>query len=202
MIDFRKAATILAFALSAAGISAHPHVFITNRMLVTFDGSTLSRIDLEWTFDELFSSTIIADYDQNRNGKFEPKEASELRIGAFDNLSNYHYFVALFLDGKAITMSPIRDFKPSISGNRLVYRFGIPLKVTIGIGERHSLGVTLYDDSYYSAFDRIHPADVVVEKSAGVECLVSIEKTIVKASWPGQYMPDQVVLRMKGAPKP
>ena len=30
-----------------------------------------------------------------------------------------------------------------------------------------------------------------------VEAAVSIEKTKVKAEWPGQFMPDQIVLRMK-----
>ena len=41
-------------------------------------------------------------------------------------------------------------------------------------------------------------AYVALESDTDVDCAVSIEKTKVKAVWPGQYMPDQVVLRMKG----
>jgi hypothetical protein len=32
-----------------------------------------------------------------------------------------------------------------------------------------------------------------------VTCAISVEKTTVKPAWPGQYMPDQLVLRMKQA---
>ena len=41
------------------------------------------------------------------------------------------------------------------------------------------------------------PDDVALRSGEAVETAVSIEKTKVKAEWPGQFMPDQIVLRMK-----
>ncbi|MGO8693169.1 MAG: hypothetical protein ACLQMF_05790 [Rectinemataceae bacterium] len=48
------------------------------------------------------------------------------------------------------------------------------------------------------AFDILKVACVAFESDTDVDCAVSIQKTKVKAVWPGQYMPEQVALRMKG----
>jgi hypothetical protein len=57
---------------------------------------------------------------------------------------------------------------------------------------------TIYDDTYYVAFDLLHLDDVTVQAGPDVTCTLSIEKTRVKPLWPGQYMPDQLVIRFKG----
>jgi ABC-type uncharacterized transport system substrate-binding protein len=188
--------------LVATTAYAHPHVFITNRSFIVFEGATLVRMNLEWTFDELFSSTIITDFDANKNGRFEAGEVSELKIGAFDNLARFHYFTSIVLDGKPQTLHAIEDFKPSISGGKLIYRFSIPIGVVVKQGETRNLGITLYDDSYYSAFAKMGAENVILSKAEGVECRVSIDKESVKASWPGQFMPDRIVLKLRGVPKP
>jgi ABC-type uncharacterized transport system substrate-binding protein len=175
---------------------AHPHVFITCHVQVYFDDAGLSKLSFEWTFDELFSQMIIADYDNGGKGYFTGAEAAALKKGAFDNLVNYHYFVALGLDGKVVKLPPIRDFKPSIAGGRLVYAFSLPLSVPLA-GQPRKVTVTIYDDTYYVAFDKMSVADVDVQAKPSVECAVSIEKTKVRATWPGQFMPDMVVLRLK-----
>jgi ABC-type uncharacterized transport system substrate-binding protein len=186
------------FLIGAAQAFAHPHVFITNKMWAVFEGSALARIDFEWTFDESFSNMIISDYDKGKKGTFDAKEAAALKIGAFDNLRNYHYFIALRLDGRPLALPPIANFRPSISGLNLVYRFSLPVNLALKAGTPSTLGVVIYDDTYYVAFDRMSVSDVVVEPSATVDCAVSIEKTTAKAVWPGQFMPDQVVFRMRG----
>ena len=64
--------------------------------------------------------------------------------------------------------------------------------------EGQSVRVTVYDDSYYVAFDLLHVEDVTVQAGQDVTCALSIEKTKVKPLWPGQYMPDQLVISFKG----
>jgi hypothetical protein len=39
--------------------------------------------------------------------------------------------------------------------------------------------------------------DVKIKGDGGLSIALSIEKTKVKPLWPGQYMPDQVVIRFK-----
>jgi ABC-type uncharacterized transport system substrate-binding protein len=194
----RAAVCAAALALfPVAGAYAHPHVFITARVAAEFDGSSLASLDISWTFDDLFSQMIIADYDRGRKGSFTDKEAAALKKGAFDNLRNYHYFLSLFVDGKGVSLPPIKDFKPSINSGKLVYSFSLPLTLAIG-GKGREVRLTLYDDTYYVAFDKMESSDIELESDGAVITAVSIEKTKVKAEWPGQFMPDQIVFRMKG----
>jgi ABC-type uncharacterized transport system substrate-binding protein len=192
----RAALAILVALVPALGLHAHPHVFISNRVAVAFEENSLAKISVEWTFDELFSQMIIADYDVGKKGSFTEAEAEALRKGAFDNLRNYHYFLAFYIGGKRVDLPPIKDFKPSIRDGKLVYAFSLPFAIPITAAERE-LRITIYDDTYYVAFDKMSPSDVAVGSADSIDTTVSIEKTKVKAEWPGQFMPDQVVLRMK-----
>lgn len=191
-----RGSVALLFALwPLLALNAHPHVFIKSQVAVDFQGTSLSALSVEWTFDELFSQMIAADYDRSRKGSFTETEAAALKKGAFDNLRNYHYFLALFLDGKPLLLPPIRNFRPSMREGRLVYTFSLPL--ALAIASRSELRITIYDDSYYVAFDKLSPTDVSLGSAQAVEASVSIEKTKVHAEWPGQFMPDQIVLRLK-----
>jgi ABC-type uncharacterized transport system substrate-binding protein len=139
---------------------------------------------------------IAADYDRGKKGSFTEAEAAALKKGAFDNLRNYHYFLALHLNGKPLALPAIGDFKPTLRAGKLVYSFSLPLALPIA-ATGSELRITIYDDSYYVAFDKMSPSDVAIRSGDSIAVAVSIEKTKVKAEWPGQFMPDQIVLRMK-----
>jgi hypothetical protein len=49
------------------------------------------------------------------------------------------------------------------------------------------------------AFDLLHLPDVTMQAGPDITCNLSIEKTKVKPLWPGQFMPDQLVIRFKGS---
>jgi len=193
--------TILAAVVAACGpilaAAAHPHVFIANRTTLTFDQQELQGITFQWTFDPMFSAMILGDYDPGHTGKFDAAHAAALKAGAFDNLVNYHYFVAIWVGGKPLKKLSIQKFTPSVSDQgRLVYRFFVPVRVPLK-AEDQTVLLTVYDDSYYVAFDILHPQDVTVECGSSVNCDLSVQKTKIKPEWPGQYMPDQLVIRFK-----
>jgi ABC-type uncharacterized transport system substrate-binding protein len=178
---------------------AHPHVFINNKMTVLFEGGTLQGISFQWTFDDMFSNMILSDYDPKRTGQFDAARIKALKAGAFDNLENYHYFVAMTIGAKPVSRFTIEQFSPSVTDTKkLVYSFFIPLKVAVQAKEQ-SVRLTVYDDTYFVAFDLLHLDDVKVAAGPDVACDLAIEKTKVKPQWPGQYMPDQLVIRFKGS---
>jgi ABC-type uncharacterized transport system substrate-binding protein len=177
---------------------AHPHVFINNRMTVQFDGSTFSGITFTWTFDEMSSSLFLTDYHPQDDGSFDTKSAANLKANAFDNLINYHYFLAFSLGGKSISKFMVERFVPSmVDKTKLVYTFFVPLSLPVKDAEQ-TLRITVYDDTYFCAFDILHLDAVTVTGADKVSSRLAVEKTTVKASWPGQYMPDQLVVRFKG----
>lgn len=192
----RVAVAILIALVPALGAYAHPHVFISSRVAVDFDADSLSRVSVEWTFDELFSQMILADFHANKDGSFAEAEAAALKKGAFDNLRNYHYFLAFYVGGKHIALPPIEEFNPSVRDGKLVYAFSLPFAIPIG-DTAIELRITIYDDTYYTAFDKMSPSEVVLRGGDSIDAAISIEKTKVKAVWPGQFMPDQIVIRMK-----
>ena len=186
--------------LGAQPASAHPHVFINNRMTVMFEGGILQGIGFTWTFDDMFSNMILLDYDPKHTGKFDAAQVKAVKEGAFDNLENYHYFIAIIVGKRALAHFTIEQFSPSVADQtKLVYSFFIPLKIPVEPAEK-SVRLTVYDDSYYVAFDLLHLSDVTVKAGADVACDLAIEKTKVKPLWPGQYMPDQLVITFKRSP--
>ena len=194
----RRAALALAFAFAGAfSAFAHPHVFINNTMTVLFDAGKLSGISFRWAFDDMFSEMILTDFKPNVDGNFTAKQTATIKSGAFDNLENYHYFLAFFIGKKPLKKIRIERFTPSVvEGTKLVYSFFVPLDLPV-TAEEQSVRVTVYDDTYFVAFDLMHADDVAVKGDEGVSVGLSIEKTKVKPLWPGQYMPDNLVIRFK-----
>ena len=185
---------------SALPVLAHPHVFIANRMTLAFDQGLFQGINFQWTFDPMFSAMILGDYDPGHTGRFDAAHAEALKEGAFDNLVNYHYFIALWVGGKPVKKFAIQKFTPSVADKgRLVYSFFVPVKLPL-TAEDQTVLLTVYDDTYYVAFDILHVQDVTVASGPDVACDLSVQKTKVKAEWPGQYMPDQLVIRFKEPP--
>ena len=190
-------AAILLLAAAALPCAAHPHVFVSNRMTVLFDQGALQGITFQWTFDDMFSAMILADYDPAHTHRFDGARTKALKAGAFDNLENYHYFVAISIGSTPMRRLSIERFVPSVTEKgRLVYSFFIPVKLAV-TPEEKTVALTVYDDSYYVAFDILHVQDVEVQAGPEVACTLAVQKTKVKPAWPGQYMPDQLVIRFK-----
>ncbi|MGO9310042.1 MAG: DUF1007 family protein [Spirochaetia bacterium] len=196
----RSFPSVLAFlVLSVVPAHAHPHVFVNNKMVVSFDAGMLQGISFRWTFDDMFSSMILEDFDPRHTGQFDAAQVKAVKEGAFDNLENYHYFIALAAGNKPISRFKIQKFTPSVvEKTKLVYSFYVPLNLPVKPTDQ-SVRVTVYDDSYYVAFDLLHLDDVTVQSGDDVTCDLSVEKTKVKPLWPGQYMPDQLVIKFKGS---
>ena len=80
----RSWATIALLAAVALPVFAHPHVFVDNRMTVQFGEGMLQGIVFTWTFDDMFSNMILADYDPKHTGQFDAVQVKAVKAGAFD----------------------------------------------------------------------------------------------------------------------
>ena len=197
-MSFRRFGFLVLFGAAAvAAAFAHPHVFINNTMTVVFDRGTLKGVTFRWVFDDMFSEMILTDFKPGVDGNFSPAATRQIKSGAFDNLENYHYFLAFFVGRKPLKKVRIERFTPTVvEGKQLVYSFFVPLDLPVTPDEQ-TVRVTVYDDTYFVAFDLMHASDVTVTGDQGISVGLSIEKTKVKPVWPGQYMPDQLVIRFK-----
>lgn len=126
-------------------VLAHPHSFIDYTAEVCFDDRGIQGISTTWYFDEMFSS-FVESYDEDQNKVFSATETKILKQEAFDNLKEYNYFARIYLDGKPMKVTIIKDFYPFFHGNSIAYRFFIPLEN----GPRtQELVFMFFDPTYY-----------------------------------------------------
>lgn len=145
-----KIICVLFFVFAASSLSAHPHVFINNSLEILCDDSGIKALRNVWEFDEIFSKSIIEEYDTDGNGVFSEKESRDVYENAFINIKNFNFYTHVMFGGKSISHSNIEAFKPVISGNKMIYEFTVPLSVPLKQGDH--LDICVYDDSFFIAF--------------------------------------------------
>ena len=142
--------SLLFLFLPVPEITAHPHIFIVQRLNVAFDDKGLSGIKVCWHFDDMFAAMVIEEHDVNRNGKFEENEIQTIKEKAFSYIAEYSYFTFIKIDGIPFDVKFIKDFNAVLMNRKLIYEFFIPCHVT---ASQHAKKITIasYDPSYYTA---------------------------------------------------
>lgn len=66
-------------ALAPVAAMAHPHIFVEARLeVVAAPDGTIQELRNIWRFDEVFSSSVVMDFDKNTDLKLEPNELAEV----------------------------------------------------------------------------------------------------------------------------
>jgi ABC-type uncharacterized transport system substrate-binding protein len=131
---------------------AHPHVWIEATAAFLFERERVVGVQVRWRFDELYSGTLIQDFDGDRDGRFGPEEVAALHSGAFSALQTFSYFTHLRLDGTTQPVETVRDFAAFIDNRRVVYQFVAVLPTPVDPRAKR-LAVGPYDPSYYVHFE-------------------------------------------------
>lgn len=146
----RRAALALVTLMIGCGsaVEAHPHVWIDANLTFVFDQKMLTGVQVEWTFDDIFSTLVIREHDKNHNKKLEPAEIESVRNEAFIATKDYGYFTHISLGGKKAQTGEARDFTAEIVKGKLVYRFTLPLAQPVD-PVATGVSVLTYDESFY-----------------------------------------------------
>ncbi len=188
----------LIFLLTAHTFTfAHPHVFIDNSFTFVFDDKGLSGIRMRWVLDEMFSASIIMDYDRNNNKIFEENEIKAVGRGAFYNLKHYNYFMHITVDNKNVRINSVTGFKAEITAGRVVYYFFIPLNIDAGLMDK-IVGVGCYDNTYFCDITYVKDTPVKLENASAYTCSWDIVDDKKNAYWGGYIIPKIIVLQFKG----
>lgn len=153
------AALLAASALSAA---AHPHVFAEARLdvVVNPDGTVKSLRNL-WRFDDLFSSTVLMEFDKNSDLKLDEAETKEVSQTIFESLAEYNYFQLVTVDGKDIAMNPPKELVAQIQDNQLIVLFESAPKAPLKLAGKVDFGI--YDPTFYTAIDFTEDSHMAVK---------------------------------------
>jgi len=157
-----KKSLIISSLLLIVSIKAysHPHTFIDSEIECEFDTSGLSGFWINWTFDPMFTSSIIMDYDLDRDGAFSEKERLDIEENAFSNLINYNYFIYITENRKTFRPEIVTDFHASIRDEDIIYRFFVPYE-SVPTEKGNNVFIAIYDESFF--------CDVAINKAEKVD---------------------------------
>ena len=139
-------------ALSAPAAHAHPHIFAEARLeVVANDKGEVGELRNVWRFDDMFSASVLLEFDHNSDAKLDAKELAEVGQTVLESLGEYNYDTTIFDNGKSVKLSKPDVIHADFKDGQLLLMFAakpaeaIPLKGTFSIG--------VYDPTMYTAMD-------------------------------------------------
>jgi len=104
---------------------AHPHTFIEVYPNVSIHNDKITKISFQWKLDEMSSSMLIMELDQNGDGKIDKDENTFIYENYFMPLVDYNFYTDISIQEKVKRFPTPSNFKALIKNNRLYYNFDI-----------------------------------------------------------------------------
>lgn len=156
------AATLASAALAAVPARVHPHVFAEARLDVAVDpDGTVGSLKHLWRFDDLFSSTVLMEFDQNSDLELDDAELEQIGATVKASLAEFDYFQLVLDDGKDVAMVPPEALVADFQDNQLIILFESKPVAPLKVEGRVSFGV--YDPTFYTAIDYVEDEQMAVE---------------------------------------
>ncbi|KRD51250.1 DUF1007 family protein [Ensifer sp. ENS10] len=150
-------ATLLAPSLALT----HPHIFAEARLeVVSDDKAEVSELRNVWRFDELFSSSVVLDFDKNSNAMLDPDELAEVGQTVLESLSEYNYYTTILDNGKTIKVNKPDSITVDYKDGQLMMMFAVKPAEPMPLKGKLSFGV--YDPTMYTAMDFATDNDLTV----------------------------------------
>ena len=147
------ACTLAALTAFTVPAEVHPHVFAEARLDVVLnpDHQSVKSLRHVWRFDELFSSTVLMQFDKNADLKLDDSELKDVADTIFQSLAEFDYFQLVTVDGKDVHMNAPSHLIANMDGDQLVVAFESQPATPIKLSGTIDFGV--YDPTFYTAID-------------------------------------------------
>ncbi|MBY5639357.1 DUF1007 family protein [Rhizobium leguminosarum] len=166
---------LLLSAIAAASIGvptpamAHPHIFVDAEFeAVGGADGYLSALRHTWRFDEVFSSSVLLDFDKNENMTLEPPELEAVAKTVSASLSKYSYYTNITVDGKTVALGKPDAIKATYVDQALTLSFS--LKPSQPTPLKGLLVFRVYDPTLYTALDFANDADLQTTGEGFARC--------------------------------
>ena len=183
--------------LAAAPAAAHPHVFIENKMAFVFDAGKVTALRLTWVFDDVFSDSLLMQFDADGDGTFDELESKAVGEGVLPNLKMFHYFTYVFVDGKQLDPIDPAGFVASADDKRIVtFQMKVPLPQPVD-PRGAALAAEVYDSEYYVQVDLAQQDAVTLENADGAPCSATLRDDAKRAYFGGVVVPQEILLQCR-----
>lgn len=139
-------------ALSPVPVFAHPHVFADATLEVEVGPDRMvGSLGHVWRFDDLFSATVLLEFDKNKDRKLDEAELAEVGSTIHTSLADFGYFQIVTADGKDVAMAPPDEIVATFEGEQLVVMFESAPAKPLKLAGKIDFGI--YDPTFYTAID-------------------------------------------------
>ncbi|MFK0687822.1 DUF1007 family protein [Mesorhizobium sp. IMUNJ 23033] len=167
-MQLKRQAILMASAMAATfaaveSAAAHPHVFAEARLdvILSPDHQSVKALRHLWRFDDLFSSTVMMEFDKNSDLKLDDKELKDVADTVHASLAEFNYFQLVTVDGKDVAMTPPPHLMANFENDQLIILFESEPKQPIKLSGKIDIGV--YDPTFYTAIDFTEDSNITVE---------------------------------------
>ena len=154
--------------------NAHPHVFIEPKMeIVLNEAGKFTELRHVWRFDELFSSTVIIDYDTNADGKLDESEMLEVSKTVKASIAEYDFYTAMRSGKEIINFYEPEKLSAYMEDGQMIMFFSLEPEKPHDF-KKAPLRVSASDTSYYVAFEFSEKNIEINDKSNACKTSVTI----------------------------
>ena len=133
---------IFTVLISINFLYAHPHTYINIYPTAIIKDNKIIEINFKWIMDEMTSSMLIMEFDQNLNGKIDKNENKYIKNNYFLSLNKYNFYT--HTKAKYKTANFIADIK----NNKIVYMFSFILDKPYTL---KNFSMSFYDTDFFVA---------------------------------------------------
>lgn len=155
------ASATVSLLVSTLPASTHPHVFAEARLDVMVNADqTVKSLRHLWRFDDLFSSTVLMEFDKNADLKLDDAELKEVSDTVYASLAEFGYFQIVTSNGKDVEMKPPAKLMANYQDDQLIILFESEPKEPLKLDGKVDFGV--YDPTFYTAIDFVEDENMSV----------------------------------------
>jgi len=164
-----RALALLAGLVLPAAASAHPHVFAEARLEIeTSADGRVTELRNVWRFDEVFSSSVILDFDENADLKLDAGELANISQMVTQSLAEFDYYISVTVNGKDVSISLPEAIKADYQDGQLLMFFAVVPTSDLPLNGKIAVGV--FDPTMYAAIDFINDEDMMVTGGSATRC--------------------------------
>jgi ABC-type uncharacterized transport system substrate-binding protein len=148
-------------ALWATPAMVHPHVFAEAKLKITVgEDGTVKNLSHTWRFDDVFSDTVLFEFDKDQDGKINATEEADISKTITDSTGDYNYFEAVDDNGKEVKMARPANLRGTFDGKILVVTFDNAPAEPMIVKGKVSFGI--YDPTFYTSIDFVDDSDLSI----------------------------------------
>jgi ABC-type uncharacterized transport system substrate-binding protein len=149
-------------SLLPVAADAHPHIFAEARMeIIEGPDGTIQEVRNIWRFDEMFSSSVVLDFDKNSDLKLDEAELAEIGSTVVESLADYSYYTFITSGGKDVALTKPDTIHVTYQDNQILMFFSLKPQAPLPIKGKLSFGS--WDPTMYTAIDFANDTDLVTE---------------------------------------